>query len=500
MKRFIGLVLALVLTLGCAGISHAEGQKAPDYILEGFDGESSTRDWETNLFFERMEEKTGISFQFREYTAYSKWQERKIAIGNGEDLPDVLFKAELNAGEIRDLYEAGILTDLRPYLEEYAPDLWKLLQENPEYMAAVTMADGAIPALPAFSSLQKNDVMWINTAWLKRVKMEMPATAEELTEVLRAFRNGDPNGNGKKDEIPLTFIGMWELRFLGHAFGMADNDYYISAKDGKVTSSLTSGNNRAFLAWLHELWEEDLLDHNGFTMADSLRQITDEKTVIPYGLILSSSPLTVVPSASIGSYSLLLPLEYEGKRVYRDLTGDVIRGTFAVTSRCTEPEKLVSWVNTLYTEEGGLMAQYGLEGQEYSFREDGMWEWNEDMNTTAQVLLPSNTIGTGAAAPGITPVEFQTKYSDEEARQDILELIELKEYSVLPMPPVTLSREDEAEINGIQLKLSGYAEAAMARFVTGDVALNDEQWKIFCDTVEELGLSRMIEIWQKYIQ
>ena len=30
MKRFIGLVLALVLTLGCAGISHAEGQKAPE--------------------------------------------------------------------------------------------------------------------------------------------------------------------------------------------------------------------------------------------------------------------------------------------------------------------------------------------------------------------------------------------------------------------------------------------------------------------------------------
>ena len=110
MKRFIGLILVLILAMGCCGISHAEGQKAPDYILEGFDGESSTRNWETNLFFERMEEKTGISFQFREYTSYSSWQERKRAIGNGEDLPDVLFKAELNAGEIRDMYEAGILT------------------------------------------------------------------------------------------------------------------------------------------------------------------------------------------------------------------------------------------------------------------------------------------------------------------------------------------------------------------------------------------------------
>ncbi len=497
MKRIFGLILALVLAAGCI-VATAEEQKAPDFILEGFDGESSTRIWETNLFFERMEEKTGISFQFTEYNNFTKWKERKLGIAEKENLPDVLFKAELNVEEVRDMYEAGILIDLKPYLEEYAPDLWRLLQDDPGALAAVTMPDGAIPALPAFNALQNNDAMWINSAWLKRLKLEKPKNAEELTEVLRAFKNGDPNANGKKDEIPLTFIGMWELRFLGHAFGMTDNDYYVSVKDGKVTSSLTSDNNRAFLTWLHELWEEGLLDHDGFTMADSMRQITDEKATIPYGMMLSSSPLTVVPSAALNNYTLLLPMEYEGKQVYRDLTGNLIRGTFAVTSRCRQPEKLVSWVNILYTEEGSLMAQYGLEGKEYSFREDGLWEWNEDLNTIAEYTLPMNTIGTGAVAPGITPVEFQTKYSDEEARQDILELLELKKYSVLPMPAVTLSREDEAEIAEIQAGLSGYAETAMARFVTGDVPLNDTEWQTFCNTVEEKGLSRMLGIWQKY--
>ena len=498
-KTLAWIITALLLTTACFG-AFSEGQKAPDFILEGFDGENSNRNWETNLFFERMEEKNGISFQFTEYTNYTRWQERKSAIENGEDLPDVLFKAELNASEVRDLYEAGILIDLKPYLEENAPDLWKLLQENPDYLASISMPDGAIPALPAINTLQNNDAMWINSAWLRRVKAETPGNAGELTEVLRAFRDGDPNGNGKKDEIPLTFIGMWELRFLGHAFGITDNDYYVSVTDGKVTSALTSDRNRAFLAWLHELWEEKLLDHNGFSTADSLRQITDEKAAIPYGMMLSSSPLTVVPSASISNYSLLLPMEYDGKRVYRDLAGDLIRGTFAITNRCKEPEKLVRWVNTLYTEEGALMAQYGLEGKEYSFREDGLWEWNEDINTVADYLLPNSTIGTGAAFPGITPVDFQTRYSDDDARQGILELIELKKCSVLPMPAVTLTREDEKAIAAIQAELSPYAETAMARFVTGDVPLDDEQWALFCRNAEEKGLNEMIAIWQKYVQ
>ena len=109
MKKTLAWILtALLLTTACFG-AFSEGQKAPDFILEGFDGENSNRNWETNLFFERMEEKNGITFQFTEYTNYTRWQERKKAIENGEDLPDVLFKAELNASEVWDLYEAGIL-------------------------------------------------------------------------------------------------------------------------------------------------------------------------------------------------------------------------------------------------------------------------------------------------------------------------------------------------------------------------------------------------------
>lgn len=147
MKRILGLVLAMVLLAGWAG-AFAEEMKAPDFILEGFEGENSTRNWETNAFFQRMEKRTDISFQFREYTSYTKWQERKQDILRGEDLPDVLFKAELEAGEIRDMYASGILIDLKPYLEKNAPDLWQLLQENPDILAAVSMEDGAIPALP----------------------------------------------------------------------------------------------------------------------------------------------------------------------------------------------------------------------------------------------------------------------------------------------------------------------------------------------------------------
>jgi putative aldouronate transport system substrate-binding protein len=494
-----GIVIFLAVMMLFASALAETTQKAPDYTMEGYDGEFSGRNWETNLFFSRMQERTGISFQFSQHTDQEKWTERKKEILRGENMPDVLFKAELTGAETRDLYEAGRIIDLAPYLEEYAPDLWKLLEGNPEWKKAITLPDGSIPALPSFNELQNNDAMWINTTWLKKLNLEMPKTAEELTEVLRAFKEKDPNGNYQKDEVPLTFIGMWELRFLGHAFGIIDNDYYVTAKEGKVNSSLTSDENRAFLTWLHTLWDEGLLDATGFSTTDSIRQITDEKKAIPYGMLLSSSPLTVVPMAAIGQFSLMEPMTWDGKKVYRDLLGDMIRGTFAISSACRDPEKLVSWVNLLYTEEISRLAHFGKEGEDYIMTEGGYWEWNADAQTAGEVILPESTISEGGVAPGLTDADFQLRYSDEATRNNIEQLSALRAFCVKPFPQVFLKAEDEKRIAEIQKNLSGYAEKAMACFVTGDTELTDENWAEFCRTVDEKGLSEMVAIWQKYV-
>ena len=493
MRRWTALVLAVAMMV-CASAFAEDLQKAPDFVMEGYDGDVTYRDWDTNLFFSRMQEMTGISFQFTQQTDSTRWTERKNELKAGTNLPDVLFKAELSTSEIRDLYQAGTIIDLSPYLEEYAPDLWKLLEEHPDWKQAITLDDGAIPALPCINTLQNNDVVWINSSWLKKLGLETPRTAEAFTEVLRAFKTRDPNGNYQKDEIPLSFIGMWELRFLGHAFGIIDNDYYLTVTGGKVVSSLTSPENRAFLAWLHELWEEELIDHNGFTSTDDLRKISDEKTTIPYGSFLSSSPLTFLPQTALDSFTVLEPLEYNGKQVYRDLFGDIVPGTFAVTSACKDPARLVAWVNYLYTSEGNRLALYGKEGEDYLWNEDGFWEWSADLETVANDTLPRSTISEGGAVPGWTDPAFQLKYTDEHTRSIVEQLQKIKQYSVLPYPTVTLSREDEARIAEIQRELSDYAEKTMARFVAGDIKLTDENWDLFCRTADEKGLQEMIAI------
>ena len=45
----------------------------------------------------------------------------------------------------------------------------------------------------------------MNTDWLKKSR-KRNSTTDELYDVLKAFKGKDLNGNGKDDEIPMSFI------------------------------------------------------------------------------------------------------------------------------------------------------------------------------------------------------------------------------------------------------------------------------------------------------
>lgn len=71
---------------------------------------------------------------------------------------------------------------------------------------------------------------------------------EEYYNTLKAFRDNDPNGNGKKDEIPY-FDRSKSVKNLVPLFGV-DKNYYAVGPDGKIyaptaTEGYKDGNDRA---------------------------------------------------------------------------------------------------------------------------------------------------------------------------------------------------------------------------------------------------------------
>ena len=112
MRKLLAILQIFVLMAAMA-LPTAFAAEAPIMLagLEAASSSSSTEaqhDWDTNLFFQTMQEKTGIAFSFTEYVSREAWTEAKTEMLAGEvAMPDMFFKAELTPQETLAFYEAG---------------------------------------------------------------------------------------------------------------------------------------------------------------------------------------------------------------------------------------------------------------------------------------------------------------------------------------------------------------------------------------------------------
>jgi len=191
-------------------------------------------------------------------TTYLEQLNLRIAAG---EMPDMFLPY---GGLETSLIENGALLDLTDLLPEYAPNLWNLIPEDVwnAMRAKDPSGEGRIYIIPNINDYGRNGSM-IRQDWLDNLGLSMPTTQEEYVEVLRAFKNDDPNGNGIQDELPTG--GRAEARWMEQLFGMygvamwegyPEWDIY----DGELTYSAVTSNMRDALEWIASLYAEGLLD------------------------------------------------------------------------------------------------------------------------------------------------------------------------------------------------------------------------------------------------
>lgn len=163
------LATAMVGTLlsGCGGGSASTNASAGDGASSteaSGDGDntytmfmrSTYVDWIKELkWYDVAEERTGIHVDYisgpeEAADVYSEVDQRVIS----GDLPDAVMTklAQTNV-----YGPQGVFADLAPYIEKYAPNLQKYIDDNPDYKALVSDADGHIYGLcketPIFADL-----------------------------------------------------------------------------------------------------------------------------------------------------------------------------------------------------------------------------------------------------------------------------------------------------------------------------------------------------------
>ena len=382
MKK-LALLLALIMVFS-AGSALAELKPLENHTLP-FTEEPVTYTWwvatqaqdlNENEIYGALSELTGVNI---DWTLVATDEETKRNLmWASQDLPDVIGQNLFTENDLTTYYQYGVLLPIDDYIDSCMPNL-KWVCSNPGFetvLDSLKQADGKIYSLPKIESdnhTQVTSQVSINQTWLDALGLEMPTTTDELYDVLVAFRDGDPNGNGEQDEIPFTYLygQNWMNGQLNGWFGVT-TDFMIDL-DGKVTYSPYEDGYKEMVKFLARLWKDGLMDPEFFTQDYSTYNAKgfDGR----YGVFQSYGRYITVKEEDFGNYAYLAPLasgtDVSGSVRFRPDGATLELNMALISASAEKPELLLQYIDMLYDPYYGLQVGRGVIGKHLKYNENG---------------------------------------------------------------------------------------------------------------------------------
>jgi len=460
--------------------------------------------WEDMPFLQEYSDETNVYFDYNTPPVNDFQTNLNLAFASG-DIEDVIFGAgsdHLTPSMEVDYGAQGILMPLEDLIDEYAPNIKKMLKERPDIEKSITSVDGHIYSLPMVSEEYSGSwikgPLWYNGEWLDALDVEeLPKTTDEFYELLKRFRDEDPNGNGKADEIPLLDVEMDSSRpWLMAAFGM--KEWGIEEVDGEVRYTPIQPEYKEYLAYMHKLFDEKLLDPETFSQSDEQKKAKGQNNrigVFPDWFSFFTTDQTEEEAMDNPMYYPLVNDPDEEPVV--PIKSGVTRGAFSLSSDNPNPEASIRWVDYFYSQEGWEEINMGPEG--YG------WEWDDEKEEKIILDPPEEfesseeyratlTPDYGITTPTLKKPKEHQELSDFDqfATDETDEKIE--PFGEVPYPLVYFTSEEQKEINTIEVDLESYVEQMEAKFITGVKSL--DEWDDYVKTIENMDIDRYVELHQ----
>ncbi len=534
----IGLGLAAGLERSAAAQPDAVGQIDPESATYPLVDEKATlrvlipssanvEDYETNDFTAWYEERTNVHV---EWNVVSDGDQDaaglNVRLASG-DYPDVIMGFGI-APSVQQLYGMeGVFLPLNELIETHGIETQRFFAQQPNVRPSITASDGNIYALPIFAGCYHCTYMhklWIYRPWLETLGLEMPTTTDEFEQVLLAFKEGDPNGNGEADELPLmsavTGAHPLDAYFMNSFLYNPATDSLgtrLAVHDGVVQPVYTQPEWREGAKYLARLFDQGLIDPESFTQdLDQIRnKLANEPDVIA-GAFTALSPSSVLPvvQGEYGrwtDYVAVPPLvgpegvQYAAYDPYQALRP----GEFIITDNCEDPELAFRWVDGLYDLEASISSTDGIRDEHWRWAEDGEIGNNGEPAIWSRLVSFGGLVNYywGQNNPYYRPEPVHSgQVMDPEIADRSLETIlytETKEKYVpygqpgeWTLPPLFFSADDAGSVAELDALLKNYVDETLAQVVTGQIDAEAE-WDSYLANLENIGLSRYIDIHQR---
>lgn len=495
--------------------------KEPIVLTMGVVQSMFVEDYETNALALYMEELGNMDIQFVIFPSNSSEANQKleVMINSGTELPDVLMGFSFDSMALLNYGSQGVFLALNDYIDTIGVEVHDAFERVSidNLRELMTQADGNIYNLPKYTEQVGNmhsQRQWINQVWLDNLGLDMPTTTDDFIEVLKAFRDLDPNQNGKKDEVPFTGSQGWQsssLDAIMNAFIYNDaaspnNKPRWILENGILDTPYTKEEWREGLRYLKMLVSEGLLSPmcitQDVTQLQELLAAGDESQV---GVYTAGANLFGATDERKLDYAPLPPLTGPEGVCWTAFYPSAPGGGFIITKFADHPEAAFRLGDYCMSEDMAFRSRFGV--PEVDWREPGPDDKGlyEDLGFEPVVvpILPFNSVQNSYF--GINAVlrlgiqDGQAVTVDDPLYTELF-IAEAVPYYLGKTPKeyvdlIKYNQEEYDQIKDIYSTLVTYVNESMARFVTGDMDL-DTQWDAYLEELDNIGLQRFVEISQ----
>ncbi|WP_339846950.1 ABC transporter substrate-binding protein [Paenibacillus sp. FSL W7-1088] len=460
--------------------------------------------------YKEKEKRTGIQVKFTHPPLGQQRDQFNLLISTKE-LPDVIYYNWADAvGGPEKMIKDGRIIRLNELIDSYAPNLKRIIESDPDVKKQIALDDGTIYMFPLLKldalKLNATSGLIIRQDWLDKLNLKVPTNINEWYTVLKAFKEQDPNGNGKPDELPFT--GNWgpgnltKLHDFAAAFGVIGG---FQLNGDQVEFGPIQPGYRDFLETMAKWYKEGLIDPEIMTNDGKAfdYKITSNLAGAYQGGVFSGMGkyfnLMRDTDPSFNVTGVPWPVSPDGTS-YATFNMDtkVLSYGEAITASADEDKLkyIVQWMDYNYSEEGSDLFNFGIENDSYVRDGDGV-KFSDTIINNPNGLTYDQALASYALSIMDGPINQDSRYLDAllfDDGQRAANAEWMKASSALTLPPIRLSTDEVSTSTSIMSQVNTYLNETMTAIISGQKLISD--FDTMAETIKSMDIERAIEVHQ----
>lgn len=496
-KKVVALAAALTIGAGCLSGCGGGAKKSEDGVTEvsAYIFMSPTAYTPDLPIWKEAENRTGIRLNSVVSAVNSKEGSAFSTMLAGDKLPTVIRSSSASMIE---LARDGALIPLEDLIDEYAPNIKAFFEKCPEAKQLATVNDHIYFIPGSLSGLDSEATpsmgYFIRQDWLDKLGLKTPTTIDEFHDVLYAFKNQDPNGNGLKDEVPYfqrdhsidSLLQLWKVK---SGWSLVDGEYIY----GPVTE-----NYKKAMTELSKWFKEGLIDSELYSRTSAREQLLGQN-------IGGSTCDWFSSTAKFNeTYQSAVPgLDFEPMLPPENIDGEVIslfaRGKLHswVWGLSIDTDKdmyvdMIKYFDFWMSEEGAKLIAFGVEGVSYEYDENGEVKWLEAATSYADGV-PNYLRSIGNCEIGTI--------GDIEAEKSSMNEIGLKgfeAYESIVQPQagvITYTDEEQDVLDKYAANIETAVQEQQQKWLLSGESV-DDTWDAYIATLKGMGLDEVMKVYK----